>query len=296
VASSTTGGDTLNRPSLGEVDVGWVDTYRRMKSPVRPFVRRHWRHPVVAGSARTARRWLAVYDNNDHDLQVNGEAEVVRRLAHFGVRQVVDVGGFEGDWTALVRAELPDAEVDCFEASPGMVEELQQRFTDDPRVRVHGVALGPEAGESTLYVHQGHASLTSLVPSDPELTRPVQVRVECGDHHLERAGIDRLDLLKVDAEGYDLEVLRGFGHSLAAGRIRVVQFEYNTWNIRSRSLLADFYELLEPHGYLVGKVHPDGVDLRPYGFELENWVGPACIAVHGSEPELVQALRCRGPR
>lgn len=276
--------------------MGWVDTYRRMKSPVRPFVRRHWRHPVVAGSARTARRWLAIYDNNDHDLLVNGEAEVVRRLAPFEVRHVVDVGGFEGDWTALVRAELPDALVDCFEASPGMVGGLQQRFAADPQVTVHGVALGPDAGESTLYVHVGHASLTSLVPSDPELTRPVQILVERGDTHLERNGIERLDLLKVDAEGYDLQVLRGFGRAIAEARIRIVQFEYNSWNIRSRTLLADFYELLEPHGYLIGKVHPDGVDLRPYGFELENWIGPACVAVHSSEPALVDALRCSGPR
>lgn len=271
-----------------------VDRYRRLKAPVRPFVRRHWRHPAFAGLASVSRRYLAIHGNDDHDLSVNGEAEIIRRLERLPVRTAVDVGGFEGSWTDLVLAHHPAARVECVEPSPARADELERTYAGDQRVHVHRVALGEEAGEATLHVHRVHPSLTSLVPSDPADTDEVKVRLEHGDELLAQCGIDHLDLLKVDAEGYDLHVLRGFSGAFAAGRVTVVQFEYNTWNIRSRCLLADFYELLEPFGYAVGKVHPDGVDFRPYAFELENWVGPACVAVRRDRTDLLELLGCGG--
>lgn len=268
----------------------WVDRYRRLKSPVRPFVRRHWRHPILAGGARLARRYLAVYENTTHDLQVNGEAEVIRRLAPFRPRVVMDVGAFEGNWTRTVLETLPDTAVHAVEPSPEVADALTRRVSGSRRVSVHRCALSDHNGRATLHVHREDASLTSLVPSDPAVTTPMTVPVRRGDDLLAELGVDRLDMVKVDAEGHDLAVLRGFERTLATAAVTVVQFEYNTWNIRSRSLLFDFYELLEPCGYRLGKVHPDGVDFRNYDTAMENWVGPACVAVHRDHPEVIAAL------
>lgn len=266
-----------------------VERYRRAKSPVRPFVRRHWQHPVLAGVARTARRVIALYENETHDLNVNGEAEVMRRLVPLGMRRVIDAGCFEGSWTSLVRGLYPECTVHCFEPSPAVADALDVRFADDDRVIVNHCALSDAAGEATLHIDLLQPSMTSLVPSDAT-TRATTVRTLTGDEYLEEVGWDRLDFLKVDAEGHDFHILRGFRGALTDGRIQALQFEYNRWNVRSRVLLADFYELLEPLGYRIGKVHPDGVDFRRYDIALENWIGPACVAVHRDHPAIVAAL------
>lgn len=270
-----------------------VDRYRRAKAPVRPFVRRHWRNPLFAGTASLARRYLAIYENGTHDLLVNGEAEVVRRLAPGTLRVAIDVGGFEGEWTALVRREQPGCAVHTFEPSPTVAELLAQRFAGDDLVIVNRCALGHESGEATLHVDRAAPSKTSLVPSLAD-TRPVAVRVARGDDYLAEQGIEHVGFLKIDAEGHDLRVLEGFSDTLRAARITALQFEYNVWNVTSRALLADFYDLLEPLGYRIGKVHPDGVDYRPYDLALENWVGPACVAVHRDHPDVLAATSVDG--
>lgn len=273
--------------------MNWVDVYRRVKSPVRPLVRQHWRNPVVAGVASTARRFLSIYENGSHDMLVNGEAVALRRLARLGLGVVIDVGSHEGLWTDQVLAASPSAVVHCFEPQPALGDLLEARFGSHPRVSVHRSALGSTSGRAVLHVNPRDTALTSLVPGT-EPTVDVEVDVERGDDVLRREGISQVDFLKVDAEGHDLEVLKGFGEALSGAAVRVVQFEYNVWNIHSRVLLADFYDLLEPLGYRLGKVHPDGVDFRPYSTAYENWVGPSCIAVHRDHPDHLQAIAVRG--
>lgn len=274
--------------------MNWVDVYRRVKAPVRPLVRRHWRNPVLAGAASTARRFLSIYENGSHDMLVNGEALALRRLARLGLGVVLDVGGHEGQWTQQVISASPSAYVHCFEPQPALGDVLEARFGSHPRVTVHRCALGSRSGRAILHVNPRDTALTSLVQGD-EPTVDVEVDVRCGDDVLRREGIAEVDFLKVDAEGHDLEVLKGFHDALSSGAVRVVQFEYNLWNIHSRVLLADFYELLDPLGYALGKVHPDGVDFRPYSTAYENWVGPSCIAVRREHPELIDAIAVKGP-
>jgi len=59
------------------------------------------------------------------------------------------------------------------------------------------------------------------------------------DGELARLGWNELDILKIDAEGFDLDVLRGAGGAIGRRSIRWIQFEYNThWRIRGSTLLA----------------------------------------------------------
>jgi hypothetical protein len=47
---------------------------------------------------------------------------------------------------------------------------------------------------------------------------------------------------------------------LAAGRISVIQFEYNFRWIFARSYLRDALDFLDGHGYVVGKLTGEGVE------------------------------------
>jgi hypothetical protein len=58
----------------------------------------------------------------------------------------------------------------------------------------------------------------------------------------------------------------------------------------SRFLLRDFYQLLEPAGYLVGKIFPNGVDFRPYSPDDENFFGPNFLAVQRKADDLITHL------
>jgi hypothetical protein len=84
-------------------------------------------------------------------------------------------------------------------------------------------------------------------------------------------GIQKIDFLKIDAEGHDLEVLKGASTMLAEGRITYVQFEFGGANIDSRTFLRDFVTLLTPR-YSLWRLLSDGVELLEYSEREEIFI------------------------
>jgi hypothetical protein len=70
-----------------------------------------------------------------------------------------------------------------------------------------------------------------------------------------------------------------------------VQFEYSRINIYTKFLLRDFYQLFEGYGYVVGKLFPDHVDVRPYAMNDEDFMGPNYIACPRNDPALAKLVK-----
>ncbi len=115
--------------------------------------------------------------------------------------------------------------------------------------------------------------------------------VSTGDIALDELSLPGVDLLKIDVEGAEMAVLRGFGGALERRAIRAIQFEYGYAAVFSHALLVDFYRLLEPLGYVIGRLSSDGVAFAPYRLEDENFFGPNFVAVQASDTDLARRIR-----
>lgn len=252
-------------------------------------------HRRLAPNAdRVAVRWLrrrceelvALLHSENHDMRTNGELDLVRRLAP-NLAVVVDVGANRGEWTVAV-SRLTSARILCSEIVPATRQELAARVAHLPSVEVLACGLGDSAATVTVKHHLEDDRWSSLVDyPHPGPTADVAARIERGDDALAAAGVAHVDLLKIDAEGADLSVLRGFSGMLARRDIDVVQFEYGYACVLARAFLLDFYELFEGAGYVVGRLGPRGVEVAPYRFEAETFFGPNFVAVRADRPDLV---------
>jgi hypothetical protein len=91
-----------------------------------------------------------------------------------------------------------------------------------------------------------------------------------------------VDVLKIDAEGSDLFVLRGARNLLQRQGAGIIQFEYNrAWRAAGATLEAAFL-LLDSCGYEVFLLRPEGLFVLPLGklnefYQYANFVavGPA---------------------
>ena len=247
---------------------------------------------VFRKAANAARFYLVLYANVNYDQATNGERRVLEKLAIGDMRCVFDVGANLGDWTHEARSLMPRAAVHCFELVPGIAERLETRFADDPAVTVNPVGLSDEVTEVTVGYAPAAPFMSSLHPLPYKVAREaVAGRVTTGDAYCEENGIDQIDLLKVDVEGHEVAVLQGFEGMLSSDAVRAIQFEYGRPSIVTHALLRDLYELLEGHGFTVGKVFPRSVDFRPYDWLVdEDFLGPNYLAVQRSERDLVR--RC----
>jgi hypothetical protein len=135
-------------------------------------------------------------------------------------------------------------------------------------VVVNQFGLSDVNGETSIYTDPERDWLSSTVEGTEIINRGVSHRISgrtvTGDAYLAKHAIDRIDFLKIDVEGAEYRVLNGFARGLADRRITVIQLEYGHINIFSHFLLLDFYRLLEPLGFALGKLYPDGVAFKPW--------------------------------
>ncbi len=196
------------------------------------------------------------------DPDHNGEALLQRELAPW-LCTVIDVGANRGEWTAhLLEAASGIETVCCYEPGSAALELLHRRFGSDERVKIIAAAVSDAAGGREFFEEPDAGETSSLVAShSSDLASSQPVRVVTIDDELDDLGIERVDLMKIDAEGMDLHILRGAERALRDHRIAVAQFEYGPAWAAVGSTLAAAFRLLRDHGYEVFALLPDGLHL-----------------------------------
>ena len=233
----------------------------------------------LAGRARLAKLARLVTDevrlDAQNDLTTNGES-IVQAFSLTGAAPVVlDVGAHYGEWSESLLSQGGNRPtLHLFEPSAHSAAPAGSVIGD--RGEVHQIALSDRSGEGCLQiVHEGAGS-NSVVPfteSQRTSGQTETIRFTTADDFCADNDIERVRLMKVDAEGHDLPVLRGAKRMLEHKAIDLVQFEYNHRWIDARVFLLDAFQLLQGHGYRVGKVTPRGIEVYERRHpELEKFV------------------------
>ena len=253
------------------------------------------RSPLWCRVARRLGQRLFCLAENNHDTRIahNGERWLLRELLGAHVREgtnapavVIDAGANTGGYTReiLQRARETNCAVDVhvFEPSPHCGEILRREFVAAANVRIVPTALGDRAGDAVLHAGKSGSSQASLVARPGLAGEPagaIQVPVARLDDYLERHDVGRVNLLKLDVEGFELAALRGAGERLTPESIDVIQFEYGGTTMDAGTTLRDLYALLGARGYAVAKLYPSAVEVRGYAPWMEHYAYANYVAL-----------------
>lgn len=146
-------------------------------------------------------------------------AAVFCRLIHPG-STVLDIGAHVGYYTLLAAARVGQlGSVHSFEPIRDIFNRLQNNVALNGYQNVHSncLALSDEEGSLAIYPASGGHSTMSSVLMQPGKTDLVSTKVSCTtiDAYANRQGLQRVDLIKVDAEGAELSLLHGGQQTLA---------------------------------------------------------------------------------
>jgi FkbM family methyltransferase len=204
-------------------------------------------------------------------------------LQALAVDRVFDVGANVGKTAIAFRRHFPKAEIWAFEPVKASFEQLVQSTAGTGDIRCFNLALGAESAAGQITAN-GTSTKNHLVAAGSK--RDTQsVPIVAGGDFCDEHGIEHISYLKVDTEGHDLAVLRGFEPMLRDSRIDVVEVEagMNPGN-KLHVPLHDFLDLVEPHGYRLFRIFKQVSEKEAKGPYLRRvnvaFISPSVIERH----------------
>jgi FkbM family methyltransferase len=140
--------------------------------------------------------------------------EVIKRTS---AQTLIDVGANKGQFSLAFRKFMPNSAIVAFEPLSEACASFKKLFEGDRLVSLHQVAISDTRGDAIYHVADRSDSSSLLKPGNGEAaafgvhaesTRVVPVRRL--DEFVRPAVLSRPILLKIDVQGAELQVLRGF--------------------------------------------------------------------------------------
>lgn len=124
-------------------------------------------------------------------------------------RRAIDIGGHIGSWSWVLADHFQA--VESFEPNPVM-QACFRRNVEQPNVNLHPVALGKDEGRFGFVSGSSNTGLSHIAVVGETVTNEVEVR------RLDSYGFTEVDLMKLDAEGFEAFIIAGGAETLVASR------------------------------------------------------------------------------
>ena len=170
-----------------------------------------------------------------HEVLLHQQYEVVADPA-----VIVDLGANVGFATLYFSRRYPEARIVAVEADPNTYSRLVQNVQRLPRVTTYNAAMSSRRGKVKFYCSSS-SSIGSALSRQSELDREVDVDGMTLGDLLAVAEIARVDLLKIDIEGAEVELLENAPLDAVDEIVAELHFTHPDVDTATIStLLADF--------------------------------------------------------
>lgn len=174
---------------------------------------------------------------NNQNLALSRYVHLSRDL-YKNYNTVIDVGANKGELSKISSKYFPKAILYSFEPIPKIFKGPGRFFE---------IALSDKVSESSFYICLDNNEKSSFSESD-SVKNKKEIKVKSIRFDSLNLEIKRPCLLKVDTEGHEYNVLKGFGDKLK--EVDVIILEYLHKNFyNNQSKLSDIIKLLESYGF-----------------------------------------------
>ena len=237
----------------------WISWYLRA-SPIAKGKHTIWRagarHFLVAETHDGLCMRTSGLTDGEKSLFLKGTKEA--RSLEFATRFLepgmvaFDVGANIGYFTLAFAASVGESgHVHAFEPTPALAERIRLNAALNclTQITVNQIAIAEGPGTATLHLSFEDPEANSLYQIEIGTTT-VPVTKAALDTYVTDARVDRVDLMKVDCEGSELNVLRGATRILTGGDAPVLLVECNPASLSAcGATVKDLYEQFRAASY-----------------------------------------------
>lgn len=168
-------------------------------------------------------------------VNVDSALEEQLRLAGNKIKCIVEVGAADGRDCVIYAERCPEATIYAFEPLPENFKKLKEKALEEPRIIPINAAASSKTGTAPFYVSALEDASSLLPPkkTNTEIDKYISTRsvidvtLKTIDQECSAQGIDNIDILKMDAQGAELEILQSATKLLKRKAINVIYSEVN---------------------------------------------------------------------
>ena len=180
--------------------------------------------------------------------------DMTRRLENISP-VIFDVGANVGQSITRFKKIFPSSKIYSFEPSARPFVDLSKVAKQHSDVKVYEMALGATAGFLTLYENSS-SDMNSFLEMGQNgsglIVGESKVQVATIDQFCVDNHINYIDVLKIDAQGFDFEVIKGAKEMLLSGKIRLLYFEIIFSDMyKNVPRFSEVYDFLLDHGFVL---------------------------------------------
>ena len=140
---------------------------------------------------------------------------------------IFDVGAHHGQTSQHFHKCFASAIIHSVEPFSENFDVLRLNIKRKKRIKVNQLALGENQEDVTLQIglHGQSHQITNFKKEVQDCIKSVKVRMETIDNYMKNEKLTHIDLLKIDVEGYEIEVLKGAKDALKNGRVDFILAE-----------------------------------------------------------------------
>ncbi len=149
---------------------------------------------------------------------------------------IYDIGSNIGTWTLLAKSLFPSAEVHAFEPLNIHIEKFEANTKKIQQVYMHPFCLGDENTNSVINVSSFSDSSSLLNATQLEFKEfgikkasEEKVQIKRLDNLIEDKKLPVPDIMKLDVQGFELEVLKGAGKYLSEADYLIVEVSFREY-------------------------------------------------------------------
>jgi FkbM family methyltransferase len=190
------------------------------------------------------------YKEHSGELSLLQNFFSVLKEINFIPKHIIDVGANHGTWTRTALTYFPDAFYSMLEPQNWLKEHVHDILESNPKVTFYAVGAGSQS-QSLKFTVAGRDDSSNFIFNEDDAKnagyKQIDVDVITLNELVSKNNLIEPDIIKIDAEGFDLEVLKGASNFLGKTEIFMVEAAVVAKSIENSFLKV--IEFMDMNGY-----------------------------------------------
>ena len=171
------------------------------------------------------------------------------------VSNIAHVGAHQGQEVNIYLNIFPNSNIHLFEPQKDLFKDLEEKFKNNENISLYNFALGESKLTSHMFISNNHGESSSFYKPKEHLNLYPEIKFNKSDllyeiKPLDELGIQNIDFLNIDTQGFELEVLKGATNTLLKN-VKYILIEINTKELyKGAPLVNDIDSFLRNYDFI----------------------------------------------